>query len=394
MFYDLSDWFDDGEYEVWVNNSIHGRTFQSNINWEGVRRKIGIVEEARNGYRIDGEVFDEYREYIEDNVDEKFIHTRQKNSWVPLEYNGDDVLELVSWFITEGNLFTSTEKEYENTKRGITRTFHLAQKQEGGRDAIRSLLDRMGLRYHESENGFTVSSKIWCEFLEEHCGKDSFSKKIPEFVFDCSSNQKKKFLKVLMDGDGDTNNNSHRYTTSSKELRDDVMRLMVHLGRTPKYSFDSGSWRIFTGETNNYISTKNSRNYSTSDEGVYCVEVEDNHTLLAGRNGKFQFVGNSVYGYCSYLTEHTSSRLADWRIGESITLAGRKIIQYSAETALDMLSERVDGEVYVAVGDTDGIGLCWPQAPIRDVMADHVEDIVDHLNGDGYDTFMKKRIWC
>lgn len=98
---------------------------------------------------------------------------------------------------------------------------------------------------------------------------------------------------------------------------------------------------------------------------------------------------NSIYGYNAYLTQNTSSRLADWRIGESITLAGRKVIQYSARKAVEMLSQRVDGEVYIAIGDTDGAGLCWPQAPTRDVMADHVEDIVEYLNGPGYENFME-----
>lgn len=99
---------------------------------------------------------------------------------------------------------------------------------------------------------------------------------------------------------------------------------------------------------------------------------------------------NSIYGYSAYLTSKTSSRLADWRIGESITLAGRKVIQYSAQKAVEMLDNRVDGEVYIAIGDTDGCGLCWPNAPTRDVMANHVEDIVDYLNGDGYDSFMEE----
>ena len=98
---------------------------------------------------------------------------------------------------------------------------------------------------------------------------------------------------------------------------------------------------------------------------------------------------NSIYGYNAYLTERTSSRLADWRIGESITLAGRKVIQYSAQKAVDMLSDQVDGEVYIAIGDTDGCGLCWPQAPTRDVMSNYVEDIVTYLNGPGYDEFME-----
>jgi DNA polymerase I len=98
-------------------------------------------------------------------------------------------------------------------------------------------------------------------------------------------------------------------------------------------------------------------------------------------------ITNSIFGFCSYLTESNSSRIADWRFGESITLAGRKVIQHTADVGIEVMGEHFDG-VFVSHGDTDGVGLAVPSAPTRDTALDAAWDVADYLNDDGYSQFM------
>jgi DNA polymerase I len=85
---------------------------------------------------------------------------------------------------------------------------------------------------------------------------------------------------------------------------------------------------------------------STATDGAYCVTVADNHTLLAGRNGTFQFVGQSLYGVLGW----DRFRLYDKEMGAAITATGREVIKHTQESARDVGHE-------VAYGDTDSVML-------------------------------------
>ncbi len=88
--------------------------------------------------------------------------------------------------------------------------------------------------------------------------------------------------------------------------------------------------------------------------GVYCVTVADNHTLMAGRNKKFQWVGQSLYG----VSGDTNFRLFDWRVAESITIFGRRLLEQTGRKIIDRLASQFDRDnLYITHGDTDGIGI-------------------------------------
>jgi DNA polymerase I len=76
------------------------------------------------------------------------------------------------------------------------------------------------------------------------------------------------------------------------------------------------------------------------------VTVEDNHTLLAGRNGTFQFVGQSLYGVSGW----TRFRLYDKDAAGAVTATGREVIEFTEEVA-----NRLDYQV--TYGDTDSVML-------------------------------------
>lgn len=384
--FDLTDHLD--EYEVFVDSSVHGHTFAAELGWYPPRRQ---TENCTSGYRLTKEEFEANEQVVRDLAYDLYVHVESKQKWVPMTYDGKEALELLAWFVTEGSTYTSDSKEYGEVTRGVTHSFSIAQHEGEDHDRIAALLDSMGLTYYEDEQNFTVASEAWVRVLRDLCGDGSHQKQIPELVFDLDQQQKSLFFAVLMLGDGDRLEASSRYTTSSEQLRDDMMRLCVHLGRTPKYSRDSGSYRIYTSATGNSCRPRRCRDVVESEQGVYCVEVPDNHTLLAGRNGSFQFCGNSQYGYMGYATETNSSRLYDWRIAESVTLAGRKVIQYTARAVRDYLESEFGvprEETYVALGDTDGAGICWPDAPDRDTVLEMVQSACRELNETAYGTYM------
>jgi len=89
---------------------------------------------------------------------------------------------------------------------------------------------------------------------------------------------------------------------------------------------------------------------------------------------------NSVYGTVSEATQHKCARLYDWRMAESITLSGRKIIQYTRDKAIELLQERGYDNAYAAVGDTDGMGISLPSAESWEDCMEDVVAVVDEIN--------------
>jgi DNA polymerase I len=358
---DLTEYVDD--YEVWVRPSVHGHTFAAELGYYPdtvLKNDVGV-----EGYVFGPDEFEEHREYIEEVAERTYIHTESGRKWIPRTFDGDDFLDLLAWYVTEGNVHTSETKQFGEKTRGAATSVKIAQEAiadggDGDHAAIGDLLDRMGFDYYVDDRSYQFTSQLLGTLLRDRCGDDSFEKRIPEFVFDVSQRQKRRFLEALVDGDGDRQPNSWRYTTSSERLRDDVLRLCTHLGLTTNYNRDSGSWRIYvTEESKNTLRMHRSGSLSTAEDGVYCVTVADNHTLLAGRNGKFQFVGQSMYGVLGW----DRFRLYDKEMGAAVTATGREVIDYTDEI--------VANEGYeVVYGDTDSVMLQLGEVGADDVEGD------------------------
>jgi len=118
---------------------------------------------------------------------------------------------------------------------------------------------------------------------------------------------------------------------------------------------------------------------STADEGVYCVTVEDNHTLMAGRNGTFQHVGQSLYGVLGW----TRFRLYDREMGAAVTATGREVIEFTEEVTNELDKEviygdSVTGDRPVVVRDAEGNVRITP-----------IEDLFERAQTDGVTTLQK-----
>ncbi|PSP76967.1 hypothetical protein BRC81_11540 [Halobacteriales archaeon QS_1_68_20] len=357
---DLTE-FVDGDYEVWVRPSVHGHTFTAELGW--TPRRVPKADVGETGYVLTAEEFEEQREYVESVCERSFVHRESGRKWIPRTYDGEDFLELLAWYITEGNVYTSEEKQFGDNLRGSATDIEIAQEAriapDGGtsdHEAIGELLERLGFDYYADDRSYQFTSKLLGEFLRSSCGAGSAEKRIPEFVFDLEESQKRLFLETLIAGDGDRQIDSWRYSTSSQQLRDDVLRLCVHLGLTANYTQDDGgTWRIsVTEDSKNTLRMHRSASRSTAENGVYCVTVGDNHTLMAGRNGKFQFVGQSLYGVSGW----ERFRLYDKDAASAVTATGRDVIRFTADVVDEMdyqvtYGDSVTGDRPIVVRDPD-----------------------------------------
>ncbi|MFB6091569.1 MAG: DNA polymerase domain-containing protein, partial [Haloquadratum sp.] len=259
----------------------------------------------------------------------------------------DTFLEFLAWYIAEGSIYSAKTANYR---------IKIAQEDDVLREEIESIINELVDSQYKNDRGVSFSSRVWADLLDVLCGHGSEKKRIPELVFRASEEQKQKFLETLIKGDGDRQVNSWRYTTASEQLRDDVLRLCAHLGKTASYNRNSGSWRIYcTEDAKNSFRMHRSGGTSTADDGVYCVTVAGNQTLLAGRNGKFQWNGNSLYGVLGW----DRFRLYDKEMGAAVTATGRDVIEHTAEAAGELGKEviygdSITGDRPVVVRDPDG----------------------------------------
>jgi DNA polymerase elongation subunit (family B) len=372
---DLTELLD--EYEVWVRPEVHGHAFAAELGY--YPDKVKKEDVGKEGYVFSAEEFEEHREYVDSVAEQCFVHADSNRKWIPRTYDGDDFLELLAWYVTEGNVYTSEEKQLGGKLRGSATSIQIAQDApvatdggtvaetgESDHGSIGNLLDRMGFDYYADDRCYQFTSRLLGEYLERTCGDGSFEKRIPELVFDASAEQKRRFLEVLIDGDGDRQKNSWRYSTASERLRDDVLRLCAHLGLTANYREDGGCWRIYvTEDSKNTLRMHRSSFRSEAENGVYCVTVADNHTLLAGRNGKFQFVGQSLYGVSGW----DRFRLYDKDNAAAVTATGREVINYTEETVTDfghevIYGDSVTGDRPIVVRDEENTVRILPIADI------------------------------
>jgi len=102
-------------------------------------------------------------------------------------------------------------------------------------------------------------------------------------------------------------------------------------------------------------------------------------------------VTNSSYGVLAYANKNSSFRLYDWRIAEAVTLSGRKLIQWTEQRVRQYLEDEFGipmDETFVKMADTDGAGICWPDAPGRDGYIEMGEEACEHVNTVSYADYM------
>lgn len=226
-----------------------------------------------------------------------------KADGVPFKFFINDFMELCGWYISEGSI--------------VLNGIQITQHDKKNREHIENLLKRLNVRYYKNKKCFCIYHRLIRDYMIEFFGCYSGDKFIHNDIFNYDCNILYHLFKSMMWGDGCLTKKSKKsyqtfkYTTKSKHLAQCFQRLCFHLGIRTKIVFEEGNkdkqrgsaYRIFIYRSKkNYIRksrnqaklSKNNSNY------VYCIEVEDNHTCIAGRNGTMQVTGQSFYGKFGY----------------------------------------------------------------------------------------------
>jgi DNA modification methylase len=219
----------------------------------------------------------------------------------PIEINMDDWLKFLGIFLTDGS-FTHDEK------RGIYKV-SIFQNKENFITEIEELLNRLPFNFNYKNSKFEhyTCSKQLSAFLVETKNKNL--RTIPDYVFDCSNEQKEIFLKWLFYGDGSftTENQLWKISVCSKTMTNQICRLLIETGRVfslyeylqvereyngrmMKSNYPMTTIQIIT-KTNSFI-TKEHISSIDYDDNVYCVSVP-NKTLLVEKSGQLVWCGNS-----------------------------------------------------------------------------------------------------
>ena len=311
-------------------------------------------------------------DYKYDANEDKIKDPRQQAKWIPNTYRMVDWLKFAGWFVSEGSTYCSDRKEYENTVRGNSWSLTISNKTQSEQDEIRSLINRLGWSFYEGSGDFKIGNKILSLIFRKDFGDGSHTKQIPDWVFELDGRLIQNLLDKAFLGDG--NKEGCRYTTSSEELKEDFIRLAFHCGkRVHEWDYDSGAYRIgYYDRTRGVRPTVKEKDRSREkyDGPIVCVEVADNHTVLAGRNGKFNWTGQSAYGMLGF----PYALWSDIDAAAFVTYKGREILK-------EMIIRLEEEGGRVVGADTDGALFVVPDgrtaddtiAPVDDAMPEGIE---------------------
>jgi len=240
-------------------------------------------EDRPSKHRVSVQTFREYREQIEKHADVCYLKPAKQSRETPLEYDIEDWLELVGWYIAEGS-------SCDHNPHRLT----IAQEQQNYRERIVELCERMGLCYSVSEGHVYLYGAV-ISWLEDNCGVGSENKRLPEVAFTQSKEKTERLLQVLIDGDGsDRNKNARYYWTISEQLVDDILELAVRVGETPRVKERRDrKYRIQWGTNGSF--SKSDNETEAHNGNVYCITGKENHLIPVGRNGNFHWIGQSMY---------------------------------------------------------------------------------------------------
>ena len=271
---DITDLTD--AYQACVTRSVHGHTFRASLpdGCEPVYRSRNV------GYCFDAETFKRFQSELEALGDSVSVRAKRRHRPQPYRFDADAFVRFIGWFVSEGSIYLSSDRE--------TAEIQIAQEKTGNRRAIRVLFDELGFDVSVGARSFSFGSYLYGQLLERLCGLRSADRRLPEFVWELSREQQRLLLEVLLDGDG---NEYRTYYTASERLLGDILRLCLDLRIKPRYAFRRGTWQVFVNVVNDGFVAGKHINRITTEGTVYRLTVEDYATVMAGREGRFQWVG-------------------------------------------------------------------------------------------------------
>lgn len=261
-----------------------------NVNVNAIKTKASV--EYDSGIVLD--------EFVIPKVEKK-LGANNKTQSEEIKVKGDIFIEYLGYFLSEGGMLKETSPNF--------RYIHtLCQKKSlENISKIRECVNKTGFSYteYEIENNtvyWNIYGKAVNSWLRENCGDGCDIKKIPLQFKNLNKKQLRILFDALMLGDGSwdkrENRNSGYYSTTSKQLADDVQEVALKLGYSTLLTAQQDKREnrktlylihICDRRENNLRDYKNIINYRGK---VWCFEVS-NHLFITRRNGKISIHGNS-----------------------------------------------------------------------------------------------------
>jgi glycosyltransferase involved in cell wall biosynthesis len=233
-----------------------------------------------------------------------------------------DWLEFLGYYLSEGSAtITSAPNHYIIQIRQFGDNLYKMA------NALQKVTpNRINVRHEDGR--VIVNDKELCVYLKKEFG-NKYEKRIPRYILnECSKEQLVVLFKALMLGDGHDLHKNYKegkisggssYNTSSIQLRDDFMELLLKIGYSGSYIkvYSKGDEvsvydRMYLAKADNWtvrIKFENNVCFKNKDRKfkeeiidykgtIHCVTVK-NHTLYIRRNGMPVWSGNSGYAQAS-----------------------------------------------------------------------------------------------
>ena len=214
----------------------------------------------------------------------------------------------------------------------IQKSVTISQKKPEIVEKIRENLNNLGLPYSEYlDNRWGVTTfylkKSWSTYFEQFYLKKD--RKIPREIMDYGADALKKLLEGILDGDSD--NERRRVYTGSITSVNDIQEILYKCGFASNYKIMKpknsklSCGRVIAGKeyyvvnilkTEYLDSSENNSYFKEEEKDVYCVTLEDWHTVLTRQNGKIVWMGQcdppyqSATGYATGSFNH--EEFFDW----------------------------------------------------------------------------------
>jgi hypothetical protein len=221
-------------------------------------------------------------------------------------------LLVLATYISDGNLV--------NQPKSGTYGLDVTKYKQPHRTQLLSELDNLDIKY--TEHGCGEKVRIYSKQLYEYFkqfGEKAPNKRLPNWIFGLSKESLLYLFEWLMWGDGHCKNGKPIcFTTTSKQLADDIQRLCLHIGMAAtikdkiidtclvgndgarrEYHRQAYDVRIITSKLEPEINHSHAKKQNVQKEylferndPVYCIEVPG-HVIYVRRNGKACWTGNS-----------------------------------------------------------------------------------------------------
>lgn len=241
--------------------------------------------------------------------------------------------------------------------RGTSRKKEAAQSggkgdPEGGLwGEVEETLKGMGIEYSAGKTSFRISNELLHDWLSENCyiggAHGSRNKVIPQALVGAGPGALGPFLSSFCKGGGSSRQTL--LTTKSERLARQLCALLAGMGQSFRIKYDRSSKAYRLASRNADQQTRHWKKSLVPYEGrVYCLTTKRNHTVFAGRNGRFTYCGQCYGVFGAEIFPLYCLPLAD-----STTAIGRSIITETIEKAREL-------GMKVLYSDTDSIFLHQP----------------------------------